>query len=191
MRTRAVVVAVAVLLVSGCADGSVPTAVPSTSPPASNEPTPTPSCRPAFTADTDVDSGTAAGGVLGLRGVASAGHDGYDRVTFAFGGSAQPGWRVEYVDEPRSDGSGDPVSVKGGAALLVVLKDVGTPGDTGVPEPRDRRLVPTGMTAVREVVLDTLYEGQYTAFVGLDRERPYRVFRLAGPPRVVVDVRHC
>ena len=75
--------------------------------------------------------------------------------------------------------------------LRVILKDVGYPGDTGVPDPAPRRFTPTGTVGVREVVLDTVFEGQYTAFIGVDTTRPFRVFRLAGPPRVVVDVRHC
>ena len=54
-------------------------------------------CQPAFTADALPDVGTAAGGVLGLKAATSAVHPGYDRVVFTFGGSAQPGWRVEYV----------------------------------------------------------------------------------------------
>jgi hypothetical protein len=43
---------------------------------------------------------------------------------------------------------------------------------------------------VKQVVLNTVYEGRYTAFIGLSATKPFRVFRLANPARVVVDVRH-
>ena len=59
-----------------------------------------PSCLPAFPADALPDSGASAGGILGLKSAASAVHAGYDRVVFTLGGSAQPGWRVEYDTVP-------------------------------------------------------------------------------------------
>lgn len=200
ITTRAAVAALSALLLTSCAGSDAPdlvtnpTATPTTSVPVST-PTassaPTRSCAAAFPADALPDGGASAGGILGLKSAASAVHAGYDRVVFTLGGSAQPGWRVEYDTSPRSDGSGDPVSVQGGAALRVILRDVGYPGDTGVPDPAVKRFSPTGTVAVKEVVLDTVFEGQYTAFIGVDSTRPFRVFRLAGPARVVVDVRHC
>jgi hypothetical protein len=35
-----------------------------------------------------------------------------------------------------------------------------------------------------------VFEGVYEAFIGTSRKAPFRVFRLADPARVVVDVRH-
>ena len=116
---------------------------------------------------------------------------GYDRVVFRLGGSGQPGWRVAYVTSPTSDGSGNAVTVNGPSYLQVVIKDVGVPGDTGVPDPTVKRFSPSGTTVVREVVLDTVFEGQYTAFIGVSATLPFRVFRLSSPARVVVDIRHC
>jgi hypothetical protein len=43
---------------------------------------------------------------------------------------------------------------------------------------------------VHEVVLDTAYEGQYTAFIGVSSTLPFRVFRLSNPARVVIDIRY-
>lgn len=151
----------------------------------------TPGCSPAFPANTRPDTGTASGGVLGLREVTSGPQPGYDRVVLTLSGSGVPGWRVEYVEQATSDGSGDPVDVAGTATLQVVATAVGVPDDTGVPFPSTRRLRPAGTTVVREVVLDGVFEGQATAFIGVTEQRPFRATRLAGPPRVVVDVRHC
>jgi len=80
--------------------------------------------------------------------------------------------------------------VKGSFFLHVAVMGVGNPDDTGVPEPTVRRIAPAGTKAVREVVLDGVFEGVYTAYVGLSAKQPFRVFRLSNPPRVVIDVRH-
>jgi len=127
-----------------------------------------------------------------MKSVAAGLHTCYDRVVFTLGGTAvaQPGWRVEYVSPPTSDGSGDPVAVAGSAFLRVVITNAGTPPDTGVPDPNPRKISPTSTQVVRQVVLDTVFEGQYTSFIGLTGSRAFRVFRLSNPPRVVVDVRH-
>jgi len=205
MMTPFAVVAAALLL-AGCTGSNAPSSAPappsppSASPagsPASVTPAPTPTvtpataCAPAFPADTLPDTATASGGVLGLQAATAGPQPGYDRVVFTFAGTGAPGWRVEYVAAARSDGSGNAVSVAGAATLQVVLTAVGLPGDTGVALPTPRRSTPRGTTVVREVVLDGVFEGQSTAFIGVDRRRPFRATRLGGPPRVVVDIRHC
>lgn len=198
--------AVALLLVgllSACGGGSSPpaatsssTAPPSTAPPSTAPPATTPAaspppCVPAFVANALPDTGSPVGPPLGLQVATAAVHTGYDRVVFTLGGTGKPGWDVEYVATPTSDGSGDPVAVAGGFTLQVLITDVGLPGDTGVPDPAVKRFTPSGTVVVREVVLDTVFEGRYTAFIGVSSTLPFRVFRLAGPPRLVVDVRHC
>lgn len=201
MMTRTTLVAA--LLLAGCSNGT-PTAAPhassSTVSPSTAATAPrsaTPSskapagCVPAFSANTQPKTASPIGGPLGLQSAAAAVHPGYDRVVFRLGASGTPGWRVEYVTAPISDGSGNPVTVIGPSYLRVILKNVGYPGDTGVPDPALKRFSPSGTTVVREVVLDTVYEGQYTAFIGVTSTLPYRVFRLSNPARVVVDVRHC
>lgn len=210
MRLRATVVATLLaLLLAGCSGSSgaptpvaAPTSSPTSSPAASPaSPTAVPSasaspaasCVPAFPATTLPDTGSPVGGQLGMKSASAGPHTGYDRVVFTLGGNAaaKPGWRVEYVAAPTSDGSGNPVSVHGPSYLRAIIKEVGYPGDTGVPDPAVKRFSPSGTTVVREVVLDTVFEGQYTAFIGVRSTLPFRVFRLGNPARVVVDVRHC
>lgn len=71
---------------------------------------------------------------------------------------------------PTADGSGDLVRLGGSVFLMVNLRGLGPPFDTG----------PGGV-----------FEGTQLAFVGLHgAERPFRVFALTNPTRVVVDVRH-
>jgi hypothetical protein len=204
-------VAVALVLAAtsvACSSEPEPTAAPTSTPSPSGSATASPSpdpgtgpttgpspvgptLGPAFVADTREDTGDPSGAVLGLKAVRAAGQTGYDRVVFELA-SAEPGragWVVRYVDEPQSDGSGEPVAVQGSAYLQVILRATGYPDDTGVPEPSPRRFSPGGTTAVREVVLDGTFEGQSTAFIGVSARLPFRVFRLSNPERVVVDVR--
>jgi hypothetical protein len=118
-------------------------------------------------------------------------HDGFDRVVFEIGGEGQAGWFTLYDDDPRSDGSGEPVEVAGDAALRVVLTNIAPPHAEEQPEgvtrwEGDVAGPPGGVIA--EVVDDLLFEGNHTFFVGLDQERPYRIARLQDPQRVVIDI---
>ena len=177
------------LVVVGCADDPEPgRPIGSPTATASTAPSVAPTAAAPFTADTEPDTATASGGLLGMRVARAAAQPGYDRVVLELQGSGLPGWRVSYVDRPVADGSGDPVAVRGSAFLEVVVTGVGYPMDTGVPEPAPRRFRP-GTPNVQEVVLTGVFEGQYTAFVGVGSRQPFRVFRLSSPPRVVLDVR--
>lgn len=166
---------------------SAPAAPPSAAPAASDEPQ-----QPVFAADTGRDEQQASGGPLAVTAVRVARQDGYDRVVFELAGreAGQPGWTVEYVDEARQDGSGDRVDVQGEARLSVRISGVGYPMDTGVEEQPTAPAVPPGTEVVRDVVLASVYEGVFEAFVGTSRQAPFRVFRMEDPARVVVDVRH-
>lgn len=206
IMSRSVLLALALVAVtSACSDtpplppvAQTGSAAPNATPGSSSGPTASPSasssptCTPAFPANTARDVSDESGEPLGLQSVTTGAKPGYDRVVYRFaGGTGVPGWRVEYDDAPASDGSGEPVEVVGDATLRVVLTGVGLPDHTGVPDPSPRRSTPTGTASVREVVLDTLFEGQWTTFVGVDRKLPFRAFALTGPTRVVVDVRSC
>jgi hypothetical protein len=138
--------------------------------------------------DTSEPSGDARLTVTDIR---VGEHDGYDRVVFDLGGAGTPGWRVEYVDEAIDDGSGNPVEVDGDAILQVVISGTAMPADSGVEEYDGTTLAPDDTEAVEEVVYRFWFEGYTTAFVGVDDERkPFRVFSLTEPARVVVDVQH-
>lgn len=138
------------------------------------------------------DGGRGSGNGLGLVGVRTARHRGFDRVVFDLGGAGTPGWRVEYTARPTADGSGEPVTLKGAVFLQVILRGLGAPFDTGIkPFGDDKTRVPaTGTEAVAEIAPGGVFEGDQQAFVGLTgTKRPFRVFALTRPARVVVDVR--
>ena len=177
-----------------------PTAAPTSGP--SAEPTTGTPTAPAttggdddapadFPAEPALSEQEPSGGPLTVTAVRVARQEGFDRVVFELAGKAagQAGWRVEYVDEPRAQGSGDVVPVDGEAALAVLITGTGYPMDTGQEEVADDPALPGDLEVVQDVVLGAVFEGQYEAFIGTSGEQPFRVFRLGDPERVVVDVR--
>jgi hypothetical protein len=144
-----------------------------------------------FPAQSALSEQEPSGGPLTVTAVRVARQEGYDRVVFELAGrtAGQAGWRVEYVDEPSAQGSGDPVEVDGEAALSVLITGTGYPMDTGQEEVAGDPALPGDLEVVQDVVLGAVFEGQYEAFIGTSGEQPFRVFRLGNPERVVVDVR--
>ena len=141
-----------------------------------------------FPADTARDTEQPSGGQLDLVSIRVAPQQGYDRVVFELAGTGQPGWTVGYVDATRADASGDPVRVEGQAFLELGISNV----DWTKPDFKkiDAPALPAGLGVVRDVVSSVTFEAQYQAFIGTPKKAPFRVTRLADPPRVVVDVRH-
>ena len=205
MSRRTALALCACLLAAACSDDPEPsTTAGSTRPseasvaPQPDAPSPRASAQdatattgPAFPANTSRDVEEPVGGPLTVTAVRVARQPGYDRVVFELAGRAggEPGWRVEYEDAPSRDGSGEPVEVEGDATLVVRIDGAGYPDDTGAQEARSAR-VPSDTRVVQEVELGSVFEGVYEAFIGTSGRAPFRVFRLADPSRVVVDVRH-
>ena len=209
-RSRAVAPAllvssvVASVLLAGCtgdddAGSSAPTAsetAASSAPPAqpSGEDTADDGAAdaPPFPANIDPDTGDAsADAMVTVSDIRIGRHDGFDRVVLEVGGEGLPGWDVRYVDEALSQGSGDPVQVAGDAVLQVTVTGVGYPADTGVEEfsgPDPLRAADTEV--VDELVFDSTFEGTTVAFVGTTHRRPFRVYLLESPTRVVLEVAH-
>src|SRR5712664_1771650 len=119
---------------------------------------------------------------------------GYDRVVFEFTGDSMPGYRVEYATKPvQRCGSGDPVAVagtgRGGGRLIVRFEPAQAHDEHGNLTPAERHRAP-GLPAVRELTLVCDFEGQVEWVLDVAAPSEYRVSELAGPARLVLDVRH-
>jgi hypothetical protein len=115
-------------------------------------------------------------------------HAGFDRVVFEFRGAVPATRHVRYVDQLVQDGSGEPVSVAGGADLEVVFEGANAHDDNGSPTVSPRRFSP-GFSALKEVAQVGDFEAVVTYGLGVDRERPFTVSTLSNPSRLVVDIR--
>ncbi len=172
-----------------------PTGVAATetsAPPAGSLPAPPPPAPRPFPADTRPDTGQSGGpGPTSVSDVDVARHEGFDRLVFDITGDGSAGWHVRYVEAAHSQGSGEPVEVRGSAILEVTLTNIGYPGDVGGPSYEGaKRIRPSGTEAIREIFNDNVYEGRHVFFVGTVGQLPFRVFRLDGPQRVVLDIQH-
>lgn len=143
-----------------------------------------------FPADTRPDTGQASAGARGtITDVRVGHHDGFDRVVFEFHGTGTPGWTVRYVPAATAQGSGQPIHVAGNAILSVALTGVGYPADTGIQEYRHGTVPGADTDVVTEAYFNGTFEGISQAFVGTTAQRPFRVYLLTDPARVVLDVR--
>ncbi|MGF1662479.1 MAG: hypothetical protein ACFCVG_08405 [Kineosporiaceae bacterium] len=148
-----------------------------------------------FPADTSPDTADPRGEQVLFTDFRIGRQDGFDRVVWEFAGTGRPGWTVGYTDSPSRQGSGAPVDLPGEATLEVLISNVGIPGDVEVPEgttpyggPPARAAA--GTEIVTEVVVGGAFEGTHDAFAGVAEEAPFRVYLLADPTRVVLEVQH-
>jgi hypothetical protein len=122
-----------------------------------------------------------------LTEVRVASHEGFDRVVFEFRDN-MPGYRIEYVEPPiTTDGAGFPVEIEGNAYLKVRFTVAQAHDDAGNPTISERDLKP-GLPSVMEVEMTGDFEGYVTWVLGLRQEADFRVSKLTGPNRVVVDI---
>lgn len=202
------VLAALAIPVAGCgtttANGPAATTGPSTGPTTTSAPEPGPT-RAGTTSTPKANcprgwnslpkaSNRASDG--SLTGVQAGRHECYDRLVFRLSGRA-PGYRVEYVNVVSEDGSGNPVPLRGGARISVIVRNPAYDVNTGKPTYRpanERELVDArGYRTFRQVAWAGSFEGQSTIGLGVRAKLPFRVLTLTGPgsgSRLVVDVAH-
>lgn len=171
-----------------------PTGEPTASPePSTDAPTdtptggPEPTDGPAFGPAGTAQSAEPSGDLLLPVGLRVGDHEGFDRVVVELAGEGVPGWQVEYVDEAIEDGRGERVDVDGEAILSVHVSG------TRYPDEGEEHYVPgeplEGPDVVEEVHFLGTFEGLTQLFIGVDDgPADYRVFTLADPARLVIDV---
>lgn len=115
--------------------------------------------------------------------------DGFERVTFELAGSeGLPGYRVEYVDRPLYDcGSGEPTYPVGDAWLQVRLEPVAAHTEEGRPTLGARDLA-VGAPLLQRIYRTCDFEAVVVHVLALSMPNAFRVFTLADPLRIVVDI---
>lgn len=216
MKTRRIApILLTAVAVSGCApDGAREDATPqAASASADVTETTTPSSAPPSTsvspaADTETVQGVAQPAVpaaspfsledrrvqsqgranLVIQDVRVGSHEGYDRFVIEFTGTGIPGYLTGYTDQPLQQASGLPVEVAGNAYLELMIQ--GTPwGRPGTPDHVvEAGPKPLAAGNILGVTNGGTFEADSQYFIGLDRRRPYNVYVLSEPTRLVVDV---
>jgi hypothetical protein len=104
-----------------------------------------------------------------------------------------PGYRIAYVKRPLvEDGSGNPVDVAGSAVVGVRMEpasgfDLRDEGTLVYKGPKRIAGADSGAGIVNELVRTGDFEAVLNWAVGLEAATDFRVLRLDGPPRLVVD----
>jgi hypothetical protein len=112
----------------------------------------------------------------------------FDRMVFQFRGGT-PGFRVRYVARIIQDGSGATVPLLGSRFLAIRFAAARAHPLSGASSNVPRVRTPL-FPSIRQVKLAGDFEGVVSYGVGIAGRKAFRVFRLTGPPRIVVDVRH-
>jgi hypothetical protein len=183
MVARVFLLTIAALLLGGCGDKDDEAPAPPTTA------TTSPALEGASTAPVAWKAASTETALL--TDVRAARHLGYDRVVFEFRNGV-PGYDVRYVEPPvRADGSGDEVSVAGGAVLLVRMEpalDADLSQESAPPTYTGPTRFSPDTAAVVELVRTGGFEAVLTWAIGVDGELPFRVTRLEDPARLVIDV---
>ena len=140
-------------------------------------------------------SGTDPAAGQTLTNVRAGRHSCFDRLVLDVRGAAPRSWRVEYVDGVSEDPTGNPVALRGGAYLQVVVgvSDHDTAGRPTYRPANRRELVNVaGFRTFRQVAWAGSFEGLTTLGLGVRARLPFRVFTLnsGSGSRVVLDVAH-
>jgi hypothetical protein len=140
---------------------------------------------PPFTTAPKTSPGS--GGQAEVFAVAAACHPTFDRFVIR-ARFASPGYDVRYVSQVVADASGQPISLLGTKRIHVVLRHARGHTSAGA------NLLPIVTTPLcsnlRQVKKAGDFEGVVSFGLGLRRKTGFRVFRLTGPTRIVIDVAH-
>ncbi|AWB84212.1 hypothetical protein C3E79_06740 [Corynebacterium liangguodongii] len=169
---------------SGGADSEKPTPTPTAQAISSSE-----EAKPGGPLSTEkVQAYPAQGTQLSIADVRVGEHEGFDRVVFEFSGEGAPGYVAGYTPKPLQQASGYPIEVAGGAYLEVLIQ--GTPMSMINPNDELVKAGPMKRAAgnVQGITHGGVFEADTQYFIGLDKQRPYSLYVLENPTRVVVDV---
>ncbi|SEW43770.1 hypothetical protein SAMN05421595_3085 [Austwickia chelonae] len=134
---------------------------------------------------------------LTVTGVRTGKQDCFDRLVIDLSGDAskKPGYQVRYVPRVLQDGSGKPVTLRGGAFLTVGVGAASYDASaqpTFIPADKNELSDVTGYAAFKQVAWAGSFEGMTTIGIGVREELPFNVQVMdeGGKVRLVIDVAH-
>ncbi|WP_148573104.1 AMIN-like domain-containing (lipo)protein [Nocardioides caldifontis] len=116
-------------------------------------------------------------------------HPTFDRVVVDLRGRRSPGYHASHVRTLVRDGSGETVRIRGRHKFQLVLRPARTfdhKGHSLYEGPRHRKI---GLPTLRAMTFMSDFEGDVVFGFGV-RSKPFRVFTLSRPSRVVLDFKH-
>lgn len=124
---------------------------------------------------------------LQIEDVRAGSHEGVDRVVVELSGSGTPNVLAGYTADPRQQASGQPLVPAGNAYFELIIQ--GVPWSMGLSDADLAKADPAGVAAggIQEIADGGIFEADAQYIVGLNAQRPYNLYLLENPTRVVVD----
>ena len=124
---------------------------------------------------------------LQIEDVRAGSHEGVDRVVVELSGTDTPNVLAGYTADPRQQASGLPLVPAGNAYFELIIQ--GVPWSMGLSDADLAKADPTGVAAggIQEIADGGIFEADAQYIVGLNAQRPYNLYLLENPTRVVVD----
>jgi hypothetical protein len=113
---------------------------------------------------------------------------GWERIVFEFEGDEVPGGVIGYVEEAAQCGSGETVELEGEAILGIRLEGAQAHDDDGNVTVNMLEFEGPG-GAIIEGMQACDFEAHVDWFLGMDEVSRFKVTRLEGPARLVVDIK--
>lgn len=124
---------------------------------------------------------------LQIEDVRAGSHEGVDRVVVELSGTGTPNVLAGYTADPRQQASGLPLVPAGNAYFELIIQ--GVPWSISLNDADLAKADPAGVAAgsIQEIADGGIFEADAQYIVGLNAQRPYNLYLLENPTRVVVD----
>lgn len=124
---------------------------------------------------------------LQIEDVRAGSHEDVDRVVVELSGTGTPNVLAGYTADPRQQASGLPLVPAGNAYFELIIQ--GVPWSMGLSDADLAKADPSGVAAggIQEIADGGIFEADAQYIVGLNAQRPYNLYLLENPTRVVVD----
>jgi hypothetical protein len=126
-----------------------------------------------------------------LTAVRTGRHVDFERIVIELSdqGSGVPGYHVEYIDKPLIEcGSGEQVFPVGDAWLEIRMQPLDAHTQEGQPTVSHRPVATPGLGNVLALYMTCDFEAMTTLVIAVRSPNDFRVFDLASPRRIVVDI---